>query len=213
MECYDAERLIDAWLDRELSAEASAEVEAHLAECSVCRRRHAGLVKLLTAPEPVATPPELRDRVIAAAQALPINAPAVAAVRRYSLRRRYWTLGTGAIAASVAIFAMGWFGAIWFRQTAPIDRPVATPPQEPPNAVMLSPWVLSSWAQAVAMGGPVNPAASAAQATILEYFTAVSFEGTPVDRERRTAVTRRAPSDDAGALPLEIPVLPPVLRL
>jgi anti-sigma factor RsiW len=217
MECHDAERLMDAWLDHELSAEAAVEMEAHLAECPVCRHRHAGLVQLLNSPEPVIVPSGLRDRVIAAVQAAPmhVSPPAApqAATRMRPPVRRYWLIGTGAIAASVAIFAMGWLGSIWFRRPAPIaNRDMKPKPQET-TTVVLSPWVLSTWAQALAMGGPVNPAASAAQAAVMELFTTASFEAAPIVPARPRAATRHAPPDDADAAPPEIPVLPPILRL
>ncbi len=67
MDCKKLREVLDAYVDRELSADAMAQADAHIAECGACRRAVEGLCRLREAvrvaagnPEPS---PELSERV------------------------------------------------------------------------------------------------------------------------------------------------------
>src|SRR6266852_877389 len=67
MDCKKLREVMDAYVDRELSADAIAQADAHIAECGACRRAVEGLCRLREAvksavgnPQPS---PELLDRV------------------------------------------------------------------------------------------------------------------------------------------------------
>src|SRR5258708_16382906 len=67
MDCKRLREVLDAYVDRELSADAMAQADTHIAECGACRRAVEGLGRLREAvrtavgnPQPS---PELSDRV------------------------------------------------------------------------------------------------------------------------------------------------------
>ena len=67
-DCDDCEKLLQPYLDRVLDDAERAEAEAHLDECSYCRRRYRFEQELRmfvrrAAGEPV--PPELKERLAA----------------------------------------------------------------------------------------------------------------------------------------------------
>lgn len=67
MDCKNLRQVLDAFVDRELSAEAAAQAERHIAECEACRRTVEALRGLRAAVraavgEPEA-PADLRERV------------------------------------------------------------------------------------------------------------------------------------------------------
>ncbi len=103
MSCPDAEKLISARLDRELSTIETAELDAHLAGCEACRRaagEYAALVDELESAfraEPLATPaPRARPR------------PRIPWLR---------------LAAAVLLVAGGILGAYLSRTKAPVSPP------------------------------------------------------------------------------------------
>lgn len=115
MDCGDIERLIDAYLDRELTAAATDEVQAHLNECVACRRRYGPLVEMLTTPDVPAVPPGLREKVLAAVAEI----PAATKGGRYMHRRdagatppaHIWRLQPawiGALAACILLSFTSW---------------------------------------------------------------------------------------------------------
>ncbi len=62
MDCKKLREVLDAYMDRELSPDAAAQAEAHIAECGSCRRAVEGLTKLReavksAAGEPIAPAP------------------------------------------------------------------------------------------------------------------------------------------------------------
>src|SRR5260370_37074169 len=59
------EETLDAYVDRELSAEAATEVEAHIAECSSCRRAVEGFARLREAVRAAAGKPEVPQQLLA----------------------------------------------------------------------------------------------------------------------------------------------------
>ncbi len=67
MDCKRLREVLDAYVDRELSADAIAQADAHIAECDACRRAVEGLSRLREAVKTaVGTPqpsPELSQRV------------------------------------------------------------------------------------------------------------------------------------------------------
>ena len=67
MDCKKLREVLDAYVDRELSPEAVAQAEAHIAECDACRRAVGSLSKLRETVRAAAGKPEaprdLADRV------------------------------------------------------------------------------------------------------------------------------------------------------
>ena len=211
MDCRDTERLIDAWLDRELSSEQARQVEAHVSECPACRRRFMPVVGFLGSTEPVSVPDGLRDRIVDAASHT-AGEPTSAKGRTMGTRR--WRLAwIGAAAACVGFFVVGWFGSqlwVWPSETVTespkvVERPEVSP--QPQVTVVLSPWMLSSWAQAMALRGPVNPAPLFAQALVAELASERSFETTPVIRIRQRPIMPEAADRGRDAWESDIPFL------
>src|SRR5260370_7219616 len=58
MDCKKLREVLDAYVDRELSADAAAQAEAHIAECSACRRAVESLNRLREAVRTAAGKPE-----------------------------------------------------------------------------------------------------------------------------------------------------------
>jgi len=209
MDCRDTERLIDAWLDRELPSEQARQVEAHISECPTCRRRFMPMVDLLGSTEPVSVPDALRDRIV---DAVSYRAGGRTSAEGRTTGTRRWRLAwIGAAAACVGFFVVGWFGSQWRGSPdktvteAPkvVEQPKVTP--QPQVTVVLSPWMLNSWAQAMALRGPVNPAPLFAQALIAELASERSFEMTPVIRVRRRPITPDAADRGQDVWESEIP--------
>jgi len=211
MDCRDTERLIDAWLDRELPSEQARQVEAHMSECPACRRRFMPVVDFLRSTEPVSVPDGLRDRIVDAVSHTD-GGPTSAKGRKMGSRRRRlaWI---GAAAACVGFFVVGWFGSQWWvSPSETVDQPVmvAERPEvkpQPQVTVVLSPWMLSSWAQAMALRGPVNPAPLFAQALVAELAGERSFETTPVIRVRRRPIVPEAADGDRDSWEPDIPFM------
>jgi anti-sigma factor (TIGR02949 family) len=65
MDCKKLREMLDAYVDRELSAEAATQVEAHIAECSSCRRAVEGLARLREAVRAAAGKPEVPQQLLA----------------------------------------------------------------------------------------------------------------------------------------------------
>ena len=99
MECERARALIDAYLDRELAVEVSAEIEGHIETCAACRARYEArraLSAQLKQPALyVAAPDGLRRRIADA-----IGADSPAALRRPP-RRQWLQLAAACVAAAV----------------------------------------------------------------------------------------------------------------
>jgi anti-sigma factor (TIGR02949 family) len=58
MDCKKLREVLDAYVDRELSADAATQAEAHIAECSACRRAVENLARLREAVRTAAGEPE-----------------------------------------------------------------------------------------------------------------------------------------------------------
>jgi anti-sigma factor (TIGR02949 family) len=58
MDCKKLREVLDAYADRELSVDATAQAEAHIAECSACRRAVENLARLREAVKTAAGKPE-----------------------------------------------------------------------------------------------------------------------------------------------------------
>lgn len=166
----DTERLIDAWLDGELPPERAAGVEAMLRESPELRREYAPLIKLLRSPDPIVMPPGLADRIKSADPArhslrvMPAGPRATIAPTRWRSLR-----GTLAAAASIALFASGWFASqLWTRTSNPVVQPPSV--AEAPTVVIVSPWVLNGLAQSLTVGGSVSPAPFIAQGAAMELL-------------------------------------------
>jgi anti-sigma factor RsiW len=218
MDCRDTQRLIDAWLDRELPSEQAREVEAHMDECPACRRRFMPVVGFLGSAEPVSVPDGLRDRIV---DAVSQTADGRTSTEDRTIGIRRWRLAwLGAAAACVGFFVVGWFGSQWWgppSETADERGVLAEQTEstsEPQVTVVLSPWMLSSWAQAMALRGPVNPAPLFAQALVAEVASERSSEMTPVIRVRRRPIVPEAPDrqrdDWESDIPFWVTVTSPV---
>jgi hypothetical protein len=87
--------------------------------------------------------------------------------------RRNWWRYAAAMAACLAFFMMGWLISGWWAGSHPKpDLTVEAIPQPTPApiTVVVSPWMMSSWMQAIAMPGPVNPAIVLAQGVVPELM-------------------------------------------
>lgn len=70
--------LLGAYADGELPPETTSQIDAHLVGCVRCRRElavHRAMRRRLGFEPPVAAPPALRDRIVAAIAATPVPAP------------------------------------------------------------------------------------------------------------------------------------------
>ena len=102
--------LLGAYADRELPPETTSQLEAHLVGCARCRRElamHHAMRRRLGVEPPVAAPPVLRERIVAAIAATPLPAPATAPVESdesaWRINRRFWAW----LAAVVALLLVG----------------------------------------------------------------------------------------------------------
>ena len=64
MDCKKLREVLDAYVDRELSVDAAAQAEAHIAECEACRRAVEHLAKLREAVRTAAGSPEAPVQLI-----------------------------------------------------------------------------------------------------------------------------------------------------
>lgn len=213
MDCRDVDRLMDPWLDRQLVAETADELEQHVHRCERCRREWGNLLVLLTRPAPVEVPAGLRDRILSSldAQFEDVRPPG---------RRSGWYAGirrfqsAAAVAACVLFFMTGWLVSGWWKTSQPGPAQVTQAPTADRSVtVMVSPWVLSSMAQAAAMPGPVNPAVMLAGGVLPELAIAESKPDEPFTRffsrpdGPRNADTQPSESGAAPNLPI-VPLLP-----
>lgn len=217
MECLDTQRLIDAYLDRELPAARAAELETHLAACSSCRREYGPLVTLLCSPAPVSPSAGLRDRIVEAVRSESESHAArpVASPRRPAERHAHWILSpwVGAVAASLCFFVMGWGASQWWRKPAVGPTVVENvPPAPQPSAVALSPWLAGSLAQAMTAPALGNPMPLMAQALVTELASRPEESVTAADRGPRRAESRPTPRSDETMPPAELLLLPALYR-
>lgn len=176
MERRDVERLMDAYLDGELSVEQGRAIEAALASDAELQRVYGPMLRLLRSPAPVEMPAGLRARVLAAVEATePCSAPVVVEppVSRWErafLRSWKWI---GAAAACVAFFAMGWLASYEWRPAPVAQQPVGSNGgggKADTDPVVVSPWMLASLAQAATLPGPSIPAVVLVQGAATELM-------------------------------------------
>lgn len=109
--------LLGAYADSELPPETTSQIDAHLVGCVGCRRElavHRAMRRRLGFEPPVAAPPALRERIVAAIAATPVPITIPPAPRRVAFFKRPVVLLVGA-AVIVASAAM----AMFVRQPAP----------------------------------------------------------------------------------------------
>jgi hypothetical protein len=172
MDCRDVDKLMDAFLERQVDGRSDEAIRTHLAACKECRRQWGGLVLLLTEPEPVEVPPGLRNRIVTALGDGPATfQPAVAAGgwRRRFVRLRY----AGALAACLSFFFAGWLVSNWWTVSTPTGGTVADTTAAPSGVtVVVTPWIMSSMAQAAAVPAPISPAMMLASGVMPELAIA-----------------------------------------
>jgi len=211
MNCREVNKLMDAWFDRELQPASVAELEAHLSTCAHCQENWGGLVALLTDPEPIEVPLGLRDRIVnrvmeensVSVSPSPARPPQSHGQLPSWIR---WYKYVGAAAACVAFFAAGWLVSNRWQvkpETGGQPQQVAT--------VVMSPWMMSSLAQAAAMPGVMSPAAMLAQAVMPELLIEPASMTEPAVRVR-PRVSEFSASQPADEIPPEMHVLPIVTR-
>jgi hypothetical protein len=194
---------MDAYLDRELSEPVKQEVDAHLARCRQCRCEHGGLLALLQTPAPIQVPSGLRDRIAAALESE--VSPVLTMAKSRSQRPAWWFSGLRyavAMAACMALFVSGWMVSNWWSvsHSGPGANMVT-----PDQTVVVSPWMMNSWAQAAAMPGPISPAVILVQGVIPEMMIA------PAQVEEPTIRVYRRPSAAPATQPADS--LSPELRI
>jgi anti-sigma factor RsiW len=105
MNCDEAERFLDAYLDGELELSQQLELEQHLSGCAECQavlKERREFRAFLTAAAPsFKAPPELRERVLAITREEP--APAKSKVRQFPLWRRPWLYAAALLAIGLPI--------------------------------------------------------------------------------------------------------------
>ena len=72
--------LLGAYADGELPPETTSQIDAHLVGCVRCRRElavHRAMRRRLGFEPPVAAPPALRERIVAAIASTPLPAPSI----------------------------------------------------------------------------------------------------------------------------------------
>jgi hypothetical protein len=194
MDCRHVERRIDAYLDRELDAGSAEALAAHVGRCADCGRRWGALLTLLENPRPVEVPTGLRERILAQLQVeLTIRQPSsdrpaatapASGGRGGSRMRMNWLRYPLAAAACAAFFVGGWLLS-GLRQQGPVPMPgdggLAGGPVNA-EIVMLSPWMLSSMAQAARLPAPVNPAVVLAAGIMPEALAVPSRASEPMIR-------------------------------
>lgn len=97
--------LLGAYADRELPPETTSQIDAHLVGCVRCRRElaiHNAMRRRLGVEPPVAAPPALRDRIVAAIAATPVPVTTPAPAPRFPLLRRPVILAAVAVAGIAA---------------------------------------------------------------------------------------------------------------
>ena len=136
--------LLGAYADRELPAETTSQLEAHLIGCARCRRElavHHAVRQRLGDEPPVAAPPALRARIASAIAATPLPPP-----RRQSWWHRWtWALVVGAIFLTVSIVAT----VVTARSTQSASAGIAVVPITP-NVVPLLRDVLDDYRRVTA---------------------------------------------------------------
>lgn len=215
MDCRDVNKRMDAFLDRRVDAGSAREIRAHLAECKTCRSRWNGLVLLLSEPEPVDLPAGLRDRILLAVDAgeksrFPADVaeqPGEPLVRgrpqpswfRHWVRLRH----AGAAAACMLFFLAGWLVSTWWSVLPPDNAIVSNDPgTESSMTVVVSPWVLSSMAQAAAMPAPVSPAIVLASGAMPEWVIPEPRANEPMIR------VYQRPAQPPATQPVDVPMHP-----
>jgi len=185
MECHDTERLIDVYLDGELAAGQADEMGRHLADCKVCRTKYAPLIELLRSPKPVDVPEHLGERIMSAVEG---HLPKTDAGHESDIRHKRpaairWLRWSGALAASLALFFMGWITARVM--ITPQDTGLQPTPfvnSFDPQSLTGNPKFLNTLAQVMAVNMPANPAPFFVQpvATAIEIMNEADVEPVPV---------------------------------
>lgn len=212
MECRRLDKLMDAYLDRELEPASAAEVDVHLAACDRCRREWGGLVTLLTDPLPIEEPLGLRGRIVARVQE-EIPGPPARIITTFGRTARWmrWHRYVGAVAACMAFFVTGWLVSGWWKGShiLPTDGDTT---RSPSVTVVASPWIMSSLAQAAAMTGPISPAVLLAQAVVPELMITPAAMNEPTIRMRPRMTGKPATQPAEPFATPEFHVLPMVPR-
>jgi len=120
MRCDAVRKKLDRLARQELAPRLREPIEAHLSECSDCRRylaRQARLeVLLASGPEPPSVPEGFGDRLMAAARQRQANRPVLGLRRR--IGRRWSSVPFGEHAARAAVLAGGLLlGVVMGQQT------------------------------------------------------------------------------------------------
>jgi len=169
----DTERMMDAWLDGELPPDQAAELHERLKRDPHLRRQYGPLVELLSSPEPVDVPADLGDRIVAAVHERATTKTTTIHVARPTWARVPNRLAwAGAMAASIALFLVGWFGSRWSTKPTPGGGPVG--PQ--PTQVVASPWMLAAYAQSLTTRGPMYSVPFVVQGVTMEMLADARLE-------------------------------------
>jgi len=220
----DRQKLIDAYLDGELSIEQSAELQQRLAGDSDLRRQYGPLIDLLTSPEPVELPAGLHDRVLSAVHkhtACTSGGPRDPGQPHNKPRNRVWLPRTHliAIAASIMLFVAGWLSShLWLDYGSgqdSLDKPSVVV-QVPTEAV--SPWVLNALAQSLASRGAGGSITFVVQGAAIDILAEqalgepASYEIRPTPQRVPSRQMRSAPSQEEPTQ-APFPMMLPIQRL
>jgi anti-sigma factor RsiW len=215
MECRDTEQLIDAQLDGDLDVATAAELDRHVAECAACRRRHGPLLTLLRRPDAVPESPDLQARVLAAV-AEAANARHLDGGGRLSMptrRRTAWAPWTGAVAASLCFFVMGWMASQWLHKGPPtVGNEPAAPEKPEASLTIVSPWIVSALAQALTGPVPEVYVPHLSQALVTEFVAPLPSDVRPAAQVRSAPASRPGKAPEPELPPRELLLLPALYR-
>ncbi|HSW44432.1 MAG TPA: hypothetical protein VLM89_02560 [Phycisphaerae bacterium] len=216
----DTEKLIDALLDGELSADKAAEVRSRIERDPALRRGYGPMLSMLRSPEQVEVPAGLRDRIVAAVHERDRGEGRVIRPKEMVWRRTSNRLAwIGAMAASIALFMAGWFGArMWMTPATP--TPAGDTAGPAPAQVVITPGMLAAYAQSMAARGSIYPVPNAVQGALIEMIAQgdLSAQATPVIHAGTDRAAAQSPAEQPRESPKDqhepvIPVFPLIQRL
>jgi anti-sigma factor RsiW len=120
MNCDEAERIMDLYLDRELELSQQLELEKHLTGCAECQaalQERQGFRAFFNAAAPsYKAPPELRQKILGMTQEEPAGVKPKAS--RFRLWRQWWLYAAALLAIGLPVAWMVFYGNREYRLAA-----------------------------------------------------------------------------------------------
>ncbi len=200
MQCREADRLIDAYLGRELSDDSAGELVSHLAACAKCRREYELVGRLLCPPGREAVPDGLRDRIVDAVTNTEVKSRPRRTFKLFSRRV--------AVAASIAALFVGMVCLhISRKMVATVSDPGIASLEEP-----IAPLVLSGMARAMTFRGPNRAIMMMAEsAAMMDLGKSMADVSGPPIRIRERLVVVEPEQDRTSPSRLSVSLIPSLL--